>query len=500
MKCNTRPIWHDSIHSGPIFSFRLLFLFGFFLCCFFQELEYWVKRTLYKTQWKKSHPLIRALYRGIGVHHSGLVKQYRDLVETLFRGKHLKVVVATSTLALGVNMPARSTILAGDSKLLTPLQYRQMSGRAGRRGYDNVGNVIFFGIPPRKIFRLLKSPLNSLRGHFPVDNTLALRMMHRYSAATDKKDAMASLAPLLREPFFRDNWSGSKLLKQIEYHFRFNMDSLYSRALINTKGESYGLAALATHMHATDPSNFGLIALLESGHLHSMCKGFDIDKNRVARELLTLLAHLFYRVPIPAYSTRANFRASSANMIILPPIDPDVKKIIAEYNTESLKEFSNYLKTFAQIELGKVPAPESDATPSSAHSSLVDGPVHVHEHFYQLPTSGINFPWVWSKSSPPESSLMSTLATAKVQIEARSPFVALSGHSDSFESARSLAETLRNGIFLDTKLIPVCMEDLDSRGNELQLNAYVVDFYVKQHFHSLVRDNRLSDGQTQNIT
>lgn len=56
---------------------------------------------------------------------------------------------------------------------------------------------------------------------------------------------------------------------------------------------------------------------------------------------------------------------------------------------------------------------------------------------------------------------------------------------------------MRNGIFLDSKLIPVCMEDLDTRGNDLQLNAYVVDFFVKQHFYSLVSDNRLSDGQTQ---
>jgi superfamily II RNA helicase len=118
-----------------------------------------------QTGWKRSHPLIRALYRGVGVHHGGLVKQYRDLVETLFRGKHLKVVVSTSSLALGINMPARSVTLCGDSKLLTPLQYRQMSGRAGRRGYDNIGHVIFFAVPPRKIFRLLKSPLNSLRGH-----------------------------------------------------------------------------------------------------------------------------------------------------------------------------------------------------------------------------------------------------------------------------------------------------------------------------------------------
>lgn len=82
----------------------------------------------------------------------------------LFRGKHLKVVLATRTLALGVNMPCRTVVFAGDSKHLTPLMYRQMSGRAGRRGYDDVGYVVFFGLPPRKAFRLITAPINSLRG------------------------------------------------------------------------------------------------------------------------------------------------------------------------------------------------------------------------------------------------------------------------------------------------------------------------------------------------
>lgn len=71
--------------------------------------------------------------------HGSLNKSYRDLVETLFRGKHLKAVLCTSTLAVGISMPARTSVFCGDSKFLTPLQYRQMAGRAGRRGYDNIG-------------------------------------------------------------------------------------------------------------------------------------------------------------------------------------------------------------------------------------------------------------------------------------------------------------------------------------------------------------------------
>jgi hypothetical protein len=102
---------------------------------------------------------------------------------------------------------------------------------------------------------------------------------------------------------------------------------------------------------------------------------------------------------------------------------------------------------------------------------------------------------VWSKSSIAAGSLMSALQGASRQFDARSPFVATSGHADDFGSARALADSVRNGMFLDSKLIPVCMEDVDTRGQELNLNAYVVDFYKNQHFYSLLTDNRLSDCQ-----
>lgn len=150
------------------------------------DIKYWMRRMLYKTKWSKDHPLVRAIRRGFGVHHGGLPRAYRDLVETLFRGKHLKFVIATKTLALGINMPCRSVVFAGDDKALNPLAYRQMSGRAGRRGYDNVGNVVFFAVNPLKIYRLLKSPLVKLRGHFPLTPSLVSRMVTVHSQVYDK--------------------------------------------------------------------------------------------------------------------------------------------------------------------------------------------------------------------------------------------------------------------------------------------------------------------------
>eukprot|EP01084_Bolivina_argentea_P137713 242532_1 len=135
------------------------------------EKSFWTKRLIRKTKWSPSHPLMKGLERGIGLHHEGLPLQYRHLVETLFRAKQIKLVVSVASLAMGVNMPARSVVFAGDNKTLDPLNYRQMMGRAGRRGYDDIGHVIFFGISPRKISYLMTSQLTSLNGHYPIIST-----------------------------------------------------------------------------------------------------------------------------------------------------------------------------------------------------------------------------------------------------------------------------------------------------------------------------------------
>jgi ATP-dependent RNA helicase HelY len=87
--------------------------------------------------------------QGIGFHHAGLLPLLKQLVEVLFTRGLLQVVFATDTLALGVNMPARSVVIGRMTKwdgrsrrLLTPNEFQQMAGRAGRRGMDLKGNVI----------------------------------------------------------------------------------------------------------------------------------------------------------------------------------------------------------------------------------------------------------------------------------------------------------------------------------------------------------------------
>ncbi|KAL0941573.1 ATP-dependent RNA helicase mtr4 [Colletotrichum truncatum] len=93
--------------------------------------------------------LLPLLQKGIGVHHSGLLPILKETIEILFQESLIKVLVATETFSIGLNMPAKTVVFTQVTKWdgtqrrpLTPSEYIQMSGRAGRRGLDSRGIVI----------------------------------------------------------------------------------------------------------------------------------------------------------------------------------------------------------------------------------------------------------------------------------------------------------------------------------------------------------------------
>ncbi|XP_055904633.1 SKI2 subunit of superkiller complex protein [Eupeodes corollae] len=111
-----------------------------------------------------------SLERGIGVHHSGILPILKEIVELLFQSGLVKLLFATETFAMGVNMPARTVIFDSHRKFdgmevrnLEPGEYIQMAGRAGRRGHDENGTVILLckqDVPPANDLRpmILGSP------------------------------------------------------------------------------------------------------------------------------------------------------------------------------------------------------------------------------------------------------------------------------------------------------------------------------------------------------
>ncbi|MBB3115220.1 DEAD/DEAH box helicase [Corynebacterium bovis] len=117
----------------------------------------------------------RALSHGFAAHHAGMLPAFRHIVEDLFSRGLVKVCFATETLALGINMPARSVVLEklvkynGEAHVdLTPAQYTQLTGRAGRRGTDTVGHAVVLWSPGMDPYAV--ADLASTRS-YPLDST-----------------------------------------------------------------------------------------------------------------------------------------------------------------------------------------------------------------------------------------------------------------------------------------------------------------------------------------
>lgn len=140
---------------------------------------------------------IEYLIQGVASHHAGLLPAWKNLVEKLFQQGLIKVVFATETLAAGINMPARSTVISSTSKrtdtghrMLTANEFLQMSGRAGRRGMDEVGYVTIVGTSfqsPEEVAELVLSDSNPLESRFSPSYSMVLNLLQRFNLEESKE-------------------------------------------------------------------------------------------------------------------------------------------------------------------------------------------------------------------------------------------------------------------------------------------------------------------------
>jgi ATP-dependent RNA helicase HelY len=143
---------------------------------------------------------VRRLERGIASHHAGLVPAVKEAVEVCFAEGLVRVVFATETLALGVNLPARSVVIDKLTKFtgeghqaLTPSQFTQLTGRAGRRGIDTHGVAVVPWSPFsqfEQVSSLAGSSTFRLRSAFRPTYNMSVNMLERHGA----DDARALLA------------------------------------------------------------------------------------------------------------------------------------------------------------------------------------------------------------------------------------------------------------------------------------------------------------------
>lgn len=147
---------------------------------------------------------VEALTRGFAAHHAGLLPLFREVVEELFVRGVLRAVYATETLALGINMPARSVVLEKLVKFnglahteVTPAEYTQLTGRAGRRGIDVEGHAIVQwrpGLDPAVVGGLAGTRTYPLRSSFAPTANMAVNVVARLGRERARSLLEASFA------------------------------------------------------------------------------------------------------------------------------------------------------------------------------------------------------------------------------------------------------------------------------------------------------------------
>ena len=461
-------------------------------------------RPMYWSDFEKK--IVRCLRRGIGFHHEGLGSRIQGLIEHLFRTHNLGVMISTTTLALGIHSPCRSVVLAGDHIELNSVQFRQMAGRAGRRGLDLLGHVIMLGIPVKKITRVMTSKLQYLRGHHLNDPTMELQMsaVQRSILSSAKEQQLIKKRRLktfsdefLQEApqLFSDDTDRvrgvSFLSKSMQYndselcHFwtKCTQRFLEEQALLekpdgtvsmNSAVETnYCVVARCLHIYNSlhlNPLNFTFLALLRSGDFHDLAgtfhpvlhqEGSPVKETCVMMPLfLTAMAALLqtddFGLPLELHRSvhsctcktceaEARLRGEERNAVTLP-----FHKVLEHGSFHA--RLRNYTQSVLQH-----------------YKSMAQDLCEELPSRFQLPFTSHAYTGTHSPA----------FIVAHRDVKVRSPFVALSGHDDTFDSLEDFIQSMPLDLHLDPGLLPaVDFVDFDRHeGNRsILLNACASDF------------------------
>ncbi|HEY6677705.1 MAG TPA: DEAD/DEAH box helicase [Actinomycetota bacterium] len=150
-----------------------------------------------------------ALSAGIAAHHAGMLPVFKETVEELFKAGEVKVVFATETLSLGINMPAKTVVIedlwkfSGERhELLTPGEYTQLTGRAGRRGIDEIGHaVVVFQrqVPFERVASLASTRTYELSSSFRPSYNMAVNLVRNYTREQAHRLLNSSFAQFLAD-------------------------------------------------------------------------------------------------------------------------------------------------------------------------------------------------------------------------------------------------------------------------------------------------------------
>ncbi|HUG85743.1 MAG TPA: DEAD/DEAH box helicase [Euzebya sp.] len=194
-------------------------------------------------------PWAHALERGVAAHHAGLVPVFKETVEELFVQGLVKMVFATETLALGINMPARTVVIERLEKwngqrheLLTPGQFTQLTGRAGRRGLDVLGHAVVAyqrDVDFEVVAGLVGRRTEPLVSQFVPSYNMAVNLLRRPAPTASGRTRVDDAVELLERSFAQ-----------------FQADGQSAGRAAEIAKHTAALAGYASHLHS-DHGDFG---------------------------------------------------------------------------------------------------------------------------------------------------------------------------------------------------------------------------------------------------
>lgn len=337
---------------------------------------------------------------------------------------------------------------------------------AGRRGFDLLGKVVFYGLPMDRVQRLVLSKIPALGGNFPLTSTMVLRLFNLLQGSNYAPYAVDAVRSILRLPHVSFTSDISK--DELMHHTRFSIDYLRRTNLLDEHGNPINLFGLTAHLYYTEPSNFAMATLLRSGVVQDICSDPSVENAK--RSLLHVLCHLFGRRNVPrVYMEAENTKtllAKSPSRVILAPLVEPARDALRNHDQTTLRIFNGYAIAYAQQRASEL------------------GPDQT------LPLSGKQFT---GDAESPSSLISQHLRSTANQVCARSVFVANSGHTDVFRTIDDLAQNVRSGIHIKEHGIPSFRHMTTE--NPHALNAYILDFYVHGQVEALVVYNGIRRGE-----
>ncbi|KAF8310553.1 ATP-dependent RNA helicase [Clavulina sp. PMI_390] len=224
------------------------------------------------------------LSRGIGVHHGGLLPIVKEVVELLFARGLVKVLFATETFAMGVNMPARSVVFANIRKHdgrsfrdLLPGEYTQMSGRAGRRGLDSTGVVIIVSgdeLPETPtLHKMMLGPSTKLQSQFRLTYNMILNLLRVETLKVEEmikrsfsENASQRLLPDQQKEVLEVEKSLRALPKLDMSAESEEIRSYYDLCLKIVRQQQSILKSAAAHQAGSKTLGGGRVVILRDGH------------------------------------------------------------------------------------------------------------------------------------------------------------------------------------------------------------------------------------------